>query len=52
MSDRGLVSPGKRPMILVRRRTSTKVRSSRFVDLGAPEVPEEVVDRLAVLPGR
>jgi transposase len=28
---RALVSPGKRPMTLVRRRTSTKVRSSRFV---------------------
>jgi hypothetical protein len=26
-----LVSPGQRPMIFVRRRTSTKVRSSRFV---------------------
>ena len=28
---RALVSPGKRPMTLVRRRTSTKVRSSRLV---------------------
>jgi hypothetical protein len=28
---RALVSPGKRPITLVRRRTSTKVRSSRFV---------------------
>ena len=26
------VSPGKRPITLVRRRTSTKVRSSKFVD--------------------
>src|SRR3712207_6691234 len=26
-----LVSPGKRPITFVRRRTSTKVRSSRFV---------------------
>ena len=33
ISDSALVSPGNRPMILVRRRTSTKVRSSRFVDL-------------------
>src|SRR5918999_336673 len=29
---RALVSPGKRPITLVRRRTSTKVRSSRFVE--------------------
>ena len=53
ISDSAEVSPGKRPMILVRRRTSTKVRSSRFVAPGAlavlereAQVRDELVDVL------
>jgi hypothetical protein len=33
MSERAEVSPGKRPMTLVRRRTSTNILSRRFVVL-------------------